>query len=103
MIIDASFYGKPVVNLGYDAGKERPFYESVERVFHFTHARSVIEFDPTYIVKNEEELLSALRKSLENPSEKRPQQRRFLEVVCGPLDGLSYQRWAQEVARLVPA
>lgn len=103
MIIDASFYAKPVVNLGYDAGKARPFYESVERVFHFTHARSVIEFDPTYIVKNEEQLLSALKKALEHPSEKRPQQRRFLEVVCGPLDGLSYQRWAQEVAKLVPA
>lgn len=103
MIIDASFYGKPVVNLGYDAGIERPFYESVERVFRFTHAKSVLEFDPTYIVKNEPELLAALAKGLESPADKHPQQRRFLEAVCGPLDGLSYQRWAQAVAELVPA
>lgn len=102
MIIDASFYGKPVVNLGYDAGKKRPFYESVERVFHFTHARSVIEFDPTYIVKSEEELLDALKRSLENPSEKQAQQQKFLGVVCGPLDGESYKRWAAEVGKLVP-
>ena len=103
MIIDASFYGKPVINLGYDAGKQRPSYESVERVFRFTHARSVLEFDPTYIVKSEEELISALKEGLNAPAEKHAQQRRFLEAVCGPLDGLSYQRWAQEVARLVPA
>lgn len=103
MIIDASFYGKPVVNLGYDAGKERPFYESVERVFRFTHAKSVLEFDPTYIVRNEDDLISALKKGLETPREKVPQQQRFLSAVCGPLDGLSYQRWAEEVAKLVPA
>jgi hypothetical protein len=103
MIIDASFYGKPVVNLGYDAGKQRPFYEAVERVFRFTHARSVLELDPTYIVKSEEDLITAIKRGLEFPNEKGPQQRRFLEEVCGPLDGLSYQRWAQAVDRLVPA
>jgi len=91
-----------VVNLGYDAGKKRPFYESVERVFHFTHARSVIEFDPTYIVKSEEELIDALERSLANPSEKHAQQREFLGVVCGPLDGESHKRWAEKVAKLVP-
>ena len=103
MIIDACFYGKPVINLGYDAGKERPFYESVERVFRFTHAKSVLEFNPTYIVKNEIELIAALKKSLKNPLEKLPQQRSFLEAVCGPLDGLSYKRWAETVAERIPS
>lgn len=100
MLIDGSIRGKPVVNIGYDAGQERPYHHSVRRVFEFAHARSVLEFDPTYIVKDEVELVRSIRRAFEQPTEKAQQQAAFVREVCGKTDGLNGGRWLEALRNL---
>lgn len=100
LILDSLCMGKPIVNLGYDAGADRPYYDSVRRFLDYTHARPVMEEGGTWIVRSDAELLEALRAYLADPALHEVERARLLRRIVQFDDGLTHERWAQTVLEI---
>jgi hypothetical protein len=97
LILDSLCMDKPVVNLGYDGGEERPYEDSVKRFFDYTHAKPVLDEGGTWIVRNDTELCEALRTYIAAPETHKEQRQNLLQRIINYTDGRSHQRWADAI------
>lgn len=100
MVLDASCFDVPTINLAYDAGQPARAWESVERFYQYTHARPVLEEGATHVVKNDVELVAALKLALVEPQNKRAERQALLRRLVQFTDGRSDERVAAELRRL---
>lgn len=100
MVLDASCFDVPTVNLAYDAGMPVRPWESVERFYQYTHAQPVLEEEATYVVRSDAELVAALKLALSQPQDKAGQRRSLLRRLVQFTDGRSDERVAAELRRL---
>lgn len=101
MVLDASCFDVPTINLAYDAGQPARPWESVERFYQYTHAQPVLEEGATQVVKSDAELAAALKLALDEPQSKATQRRALLRRLVQFTDGCSDARVAAELRRLV--
>ncbi len=101
MVLDASCFDVPTINLAYDAGMPAAKWESVDRFYLYTHALPVLEEEATLVVKNDDELVAALKVALEKPETKREERARLLRRLVQFTDGKTHERLAEAFARLI--
>lgn len=100
LILDSLCLHKPIVNLGYDAGGERPYHDSVRRFFDYTHAKPVLEEGGTWIVRDRTELRDALRGYLQCPETHSEERQKLLQRIVKYTDGRSFLRWSDTIVAI---
>ncbi len=100
MVLDACCFDVPVINLAYDAGLQVPSWESVERFFIYAHCQPALAENATFLVKNDAELIAALKTTLSNPAAKRPERQSLLARMVGFTDGRTNERLVKHLLTL---
>jgi CDP-glycerol glycerophosphotransferase (TagB/SpsB family) len=96
--IDAALFDRPSVCMDYDPAPGQPHQAIVRDVNHrWTHYKPVAESGGTRLVNNPDELVSAVRAYLADPSLDRAERRQMAGYVCGYLDGQCGQRMVNAV------
>jgi hypothetical protein len=99
--VDAAICDRPVVNLDYDPAPGAPQQELIKEINHeWDHTKPVIESGGVWLVNNPQELVTAVKAYLQNPSLHREKRRWIVEYVCQHVDGLSGERMAHAVLDL---
>lgn len=102
--VDAALCDRPVVNLDYDPGPGAPDDALVRDINHcWTHFAPVAESGGVWLVRNEVDLLDAVRGYLADPSRDRAGRRWIVDHVCEYADGQSGVRMAHAVASFAEA
>lgn len=100
MCLDALCLRKPVINLGYVCGADEKGPNLMERFFTYTHVLPVMRSSATWIPRNKKQLEQSLSEALHQPDSRNTAATDLLHEICGPDDGLSYQRWAAAFRRV---
>ncbi len=100
MCLDALCLRKPVINLGYVCGTYEKDTNLMERFFTYTHILPVMRSRATWIPRNRRQLEESLSEALSHPESRNASAADLLHEICGPDDGLSYQRWADTFRRV---
>jgi len=101
MVLDASCFDVPTINLAYDAGMPVEKWESVDRFYEYSHARPVLEEGATFVVKTDEQLEEALATALSHPERKREERQNLLKRLVQHTDGESAGRVVSALRKLV--
>ncbi len=101
MVLEACCANRPIINLAYDAGLQVPEWDSVERFYLYSHALPVVEFDATSIVRNDHELIDAIKEYLNDPTLRQNNRRALLEHACQHSDGEAVHRWASMLTQIL--
>ena len=88
MTIDFMLFDKPVIYPVF-GNKDNGLYND-QRFLSYAHLVNVVNTKATFICKKENELLEAINCILEDPNQKKSQQKQLLEMQIGaPLEGTS--------------
>lgn len=101
MIVDACFFGKPVVLVGFDAAS-RPYARSIRQYYDYDHQRRILALGGVRLSRTPAELARWVRAYLEDPSTDAAGRERIRREYCGPLDGRSGQRLADFIRSSLP-
>ncbi|MDP3795272.1 MAG: CDP-glycerol glycerophosphotransferase family protein [bacterium] len=97
LMIDAAFFDRPVVLVGFDGDEERPYLESIRRYYDYDHVQPVLRSDGVRLAKTKEELATELRAYLLCPERDRDGRRRIVAEECFAADGKSTERLARAI------
>jgi hypothetical protein len=96
--IDAAIFDKPVVNLDFDPQPGQADQELIKDVNHlWTHFKPIAESGGVWLVNDFDELESAVRAYLDDPSLHREQRKWIVDHVCGYADGRCGERMAAAI------
>jgi hypothetical protein len=99
--IDAALFDKPIVNLDFDPEPGKPNQRLVKDVNHlWSHFRPIAESGGVALVDTPDQLVSAVRRYLQEPGLHRQQRRWIAKFVCGHTDGRCGQRMAEAILEL---
>lgn len=100
--VDACIFDKPVINLNYDSEPGGPNMQLIKEINeNWNHFSPIAKSGGVWNVNSTDELLTALRGYLDDPSLHREGRQRIVEHVCGSVDGGSGARMAEAVEELV--
>lgn len=94
MTIEATIFDKPVILIGFDGYTRKPHYESIDHTMDITHYRYLVDTGAAWRVKNEEELVTAVKTYLENPGLHHDGRKRLFDEQVWKVDGHSGERLA---------
>lgn len=99
--IDSLLHDKPVIQPLFDAKPGLPWWQSVDRVWDYTHCKKLVDLGGVIATKNFEEFEFEIRRYLDNPaySLARMQQARFEEV--GVNDGNATERVVEAIETII--
>ncbi|MCA9478290.1 MAG: hypothetical protein KC535_04035, partial [Nanoarchaeota archaeon] len=92
IILDASIFLKPTINLKFDTHEEKKGFSPAKRFYNYLHFRYVTESNASIVVNNKKELINGIRAILKNPDLKKNELLSFRDKICGPVDGKAYLR-----------
>jgi CDP-glycerol glycerophosphotransferase (TagB/SpsB family) len=95
ILIEAALFGKPLIAIGFDGAKKRPYWDSAERFFEWDHLREVKELNGVWIVRSREELARAINTYLTHPEHLAEGRARIVERQSQFTDGRSGERVAK--------
>jgi hypothetical protein len=96
--IDAAIFDRPVVNLDYDPAPGSPDQNLIKDINHrWTHFQPIAESGGLWLVKDQAELINAVRTYLREPDRDRAVRRWMVDYVCGYADGQCGRRMAEAV------
>ena len=101
MTLDATACGKPVVNACFDGDKVQPYGQSIRRWFESEHYAPVVATGGPVMARSEEEMITAVNRSLENPSLQQEGRVRLTQEFLGPMDGHASQRVAETILKML--
>lgn len=97
MMIEALVFDRPLVGIGFDGYKKRPFRKSIKRFAAREHFQDVWRSGAVWMTESFKELREALQTYLQNPSRHAAERARLRQRVSGPLDGRSSERIVEEI------
>lgn len=100
MTIEASIFGVPVVNFVCD-DPAVPLALSPRRYYRFEHYRRIIDAGAVSLAENCDEVVSAIRAYLDNPSADCDGRQHVVRELCGFTDGRSGERVARAILGVV--
>lgn len=100
MIIDALVFSKPVILVGFDAAP-RPYGQSIQQYYDYSHQRDIINRGGVRLAKNSEELTALVKKYLADPELDSASRRKTADEFCGKLDGRAGERLANFLSALI--
>jgi len=92
--IDAAFADKPVININFNI-KDKEIISQPHHYYQTTHYSQALATGGLKLVKNEQELIEALKNYFENPSLDKAGRERLVASQCFKTDGQSGQRAAE--------
>lgn len=103
MTIDAAALDKPVVCVAFESNGSGIDTQHLRGIFYHSHYRKLVDTEAFRLVFSEEELASAIREYLKNPTLDARGRERLRGELCYRLDGRSGQRAAESVLRQLEA
>lgn len=100
MTLDAASSGRPVVNIGYDAGKTEPFHRSVRRFYSYSHYAKVAAAGYAPVASSSEELIQEIALALEGDRNEETGRAKFIAAFCPTPQGGSVAFIADYIATL---
>lgn len=100
MTIEACIFGVPVVNFVCD-DPAVPLALSPRRYYRFEHYRRIIDAGAVSLAENCDEVVSAIRAYLDNPSADCDGRQHVVRELCGFTDGRSGERVARAILGVV--
>lgn len=94
---DAAFFDKPIVFLGFEGYEKKPYFQSIIHRYDFDHMQYLVRTGATRIAQSEDELLSFIKRAIENPKEQSKERERLVKEQCWSFDGRASERFAQVV------
>ncbi len=94
IVLDAAIFNKPIVLIGLDGEKPKPFWDSLRRYYEYEHQQAVINQGSLKIARSPQELVELARYYLANPSIGREGNSAIAKNACVWLDGKSGERLA---------
>jgi CDP-glycerol glycerophosphotransferase (TagB/SpsB family) len=95
--IEAAIFDKPILTIGFDGYKARPFHESIVRLEKMSHFKNILETGSVKVVRSFEELFENLKAYLENPSLDKEKRKFLVQKMCYQMDGRASGRIADFV------
>ena len=95
IILDASIFNKPVVLIGFDGDKSRPYWKSMSRYYDYEHQQSAILLGKMKVAKDKDQLVNLVLEYLSNPDLNKEGRRAVAENICFKLDGQAGLRLTQ--------
>lgn len=96
IVLDAIYFDKPVISIGFDGVEQREYAHSVRMLYETEYYKKVMEFEATDYVTNQDQLLWSINKILRNGGEDRVEKRAILRnEFCAYRDGRSGERIAK--------
>jgi len=92
--IDAALFDKPIINVKFDTRPFDPSNRKPSRFYGTEHYSKLLAVGGVSLVNNENELIAAIKSSLENPEINSQKRRRIVEEQCWKHDGQSGKRAA---------
>ncbi len=102
MAVDAAFFNKPVILVGFDGKRERPYYESVARYFDYEHWQPVLSSGGVRLVRNAGEFQDWIQRYLADSEIDASGRRAIALAQCWRLDAASSQRLADILLSFLP-
>jgi len=99
--VEASIFGKPSINIGFDGYQERPFHRSVARFVYQSHFDKLFATGAMLDTHTESELIDAVNRVIDDPKCKEREVAYLRERVCGPTDGKAGERMFQYIVALI--
>ncbi|PIR69983.1 MAG: hypothetical protein COU47_00935 [Candidatus Niyogibacteria bacterium CG10_big_fil_rev_8_21_14_0_10_46_36] len=92
--IEAAIFDKPVLTIGFDGYKKRPYHQSVRRWEDLAHFRHVLDTGSVKVIKSFPELFAQIRAYLDDPGQDRELRKDLVDKMCYKIDGRSSERLA---------
>lgn len=100
--IDATCFDTPIINLAYDMKKDDSEYiGSIERYYHYTHYKHVVETNAAKMVYSDSELFDAIKMYLVDANIDRKNRQILVEKQTYKLDGKSGLRIARRIIEII--
>ena len=99
--VESCIFDTPVVNVGFDGGRNVEYWKSVRRHFDYTHYRSIVKSKGVRIARDREQLINYINTYLENPDMDSEGRMRIMENQCYKIDGKSLDRVLSYVAEFL--
>lgn len=99
--IEACIFDTPVVNVGFDGKKEKPYLESVRRFYEYAHYKNVVREGGVRVAWNRDDLVNYINAYLDNPRKDSEGRKRIVEQQCYKVDGRSLERMLDYVVEFV--
>jgi CDP-glycerol glycerophosphotransferase (TagB/SpsB family) len=90
--IDAAFFDKPVILIGFNGQGERPYYRSIRRYYDYDHWKPVLASGGVRLVENTVALKEACAAYLADPAHDAEGRERLVEVEAYRRDGSATSR-----------
>ncbi len=92
MALEAVVLDRPVVAVGFDGFRIRPFRRSVRRFELFVHFQQVRKTGAMQTARTFPELQNMIKENIDNPTLKAKERAVMREFIAGPLDGKASER-----------
>lgn len=99
IVIEAAALDKPLVGIGFDGYKKRPFHQSVKRLMIREHFQDVLNFGAVRTAKSFDELKNILKNYFTNPSLDREARVHMMQRLARGADGKSGDRVVEHILR----
>lgn len=101
LTLDGAALGKPSVLVAYDGKQKLPYLDSVARIYEREHFRNVVKTGACPVARSDGELVSALRRFLDEPHYLQKEREVLKERLLYRTDGKSAERTASAVLELI--
>lgn len=99
IVIEAAALDKPLVGVGFDGYKVRPFNQSIRRFMLREHFLDVLNSGAVRTAENFEDLKNILKNYLENPNLDHEARMRMMQKLANGADGKSGERIVEHVLK----
>jgi CDP-glycerol glycerophosphotransferase (TagB/SpsB family) len=99
--VDAAFFDKPVILIGFDGKDKRSYYDGVRRYYDYDHWQPVVESGGVRLVESEQALREALDAYVRDPKLDAEGRMRIVVAEAYQSDGNATERLAQVLLGMI--
>ena len=92
IVIEASIFDKPVININYDGHQKKKYLFSINRIRDYTHYRQIVASGGERAANSKDELLQLINSYLKNPRQDAEGRKRIVAEQCKYSDGQTGER-----------
>ena len=101
IVLDGAVFDKPVINVTFDPEPGTPNGDLVRDInYKWDHYKPITESGGTWLAKDTDEILEAIRVYSRTPELQSAQRKEMLRFICGEVDGHAAERMADAVMRI---
>jgi len=101
IVLDGAVFDKPVINVTFDPEPGMPNGELVRDInYKWDHYKPITESGGTWLAKDTDEILEAIRVYSRTPELHSAQRKEMLRFICGEVDGHAAERMADGVMQI---